>query len=195
MAVTKRLRYEVLRRDQHTCRYCGNSAPEVKLTVDHVLPVALGGSDDPTNLVTACADCNAGKSASSADSPIVADVNSKAIAWAAALEQVAQERSMERASLEPLMNAFAAEWDSWKWTTGFGPRQQVHHVPIPSDWKTSVAQLHTAGLSFDDILELEKVALENRTVRDEFKYFCGAGWKRVQQIQERASEIVDDYGA
>ncbi|MGC7224589.1 HNH endonuclease, partial [Mycobacteroides abscessus subsp. massiliense] len=44
MAVTKRLRYEVLRRDNYSCRYCGRSAPEVKLTVDHVVPVALGGS-------------------------------------------------------------------------------------------------------------------------------------------------------
>lgn len=34
MAVSKRTRYEVLRRDNHACRYCGASAPEVKLTVD-----------------------------------------------------------------------------------------------------------------------------------------------------------------
>ena len=56
MAVSKRTRFEVLRRDNHTCRYCGQSAPDVKLTVDHVLPVALGGHDDPTNLVAACKD-------------------------------------------------------------------------------------------------------------------------------------------
>lgn len=35
MPVSKRLRYEVLRRDSHTCRYCGGAAPDVKLTVDH----------------------------------------------------------------------------------------------------------------------------------------------------------------
>lgn len=58
MTVSKRIRFEVLRRDNYTCRYCGGSAPDVKLTVDHVMPVALG---DPTNLVTACKDCNAGK--------------------------------------------------------------------------------------------------------------------------------------
>ena len=28
MAVSKRLRYEILRRDNHTCRYCGASAPD-----------------------------------------------------------------------------------------------------------------------------------------------------------------------
>lgn len=62
MAVSKRLRYEVLRRDSHTCRYCGASAPDVLLRVDHVTPVALGGTDTPENLVTACDPCNSGKS-------------------------------------------------------------------------------------------------------------------------------------
>lgn len=28
MAVSKRTRYEVLRRDNHACRYCGARAPE-----------------------------------------------------------------------------------------------------------------------------------------------------------------------
>ncbi|AWN05089.1 HNH endonuclease [Gordonia phage Easley] len=40
MAVSKRLRYEILRRDNHTCRYCGATAPDVPLTVDHVVPVS-----------------------------------------------------------------------------------------------------------------------------------------------------------
>jgi 5-methylcytosine-specific restriction endonuclease McrA len=39
MAVSKRTRYEVLRRDNHACRYCGGIAPDVILTVDHVTPV------------------------------------------------------------------------------------------------------------------------------------------------------------
>ncbi|WP_075737496.1 HNH endonuclease [Streptomyces acidiscabies] len=62
MAVSKRLRYEILRRDNHTCRYCGASAPDVPLRVDHVTPVALGGTDTPDNLVAACEPCNSGKS-------------------------------------------------------------------------------------------------------------------------------------
>ena len=45
MALSKRLRYEILRRDNHTCRYCGASAPDVTLTVDHVVPCLLYTSD------------------------------------------------------------------------------------------------------------------------------------------------------
>ena len=83
MAISKRTRYEVLRRDDHRCRYCGAAAPDVKLTIDHVVPVSLGGSDEPGNLVAACPDCNAGKAASNPDAPLVADVSDKAIRWAA----------------------------------------------------------------------------------------------------------------
>lgn len=62
MPVSKRLRYEILRRDSYTCRYCGASAPGTLLRVDHVTPVALGGTDQPSNLVASCEPCNSGKS-------------------------------------------------------------------------------------------------------------------------------------
>ena len=61
--LSKRLRFMVLERDNFTCRYCGAKAPDVELQVDHVIPVAKGGADDPDNLVTACVDCNSGKRA------------------------------------------------------------------------------------------------------------------------------------
>lgn len=63
MAASPRTRFEVLKRDLFTCRYCGQSSPAVVLEVDHVIPVSAGGSDDPMNLVTSCWDCNRGKSA------------------------------------------------------------------------------------------------------------------------------------
>lgn len=58
----KRLRFDVFKRDQFTCQYCGLKAPEVVLQIDHITPVALGGGNDILNLRTACTACNAGKS-------------------------------------------------------------------------------------------------------------------------------------
>lgn len=84
MAVSKRLRYEVLRRDNHACRYCGAAAPDAKLHVDHVIPQSLGGPDHPTNLVTACTDCNAGKTSSMPGAATVADVDQDAFRQAVA---------------------------------------------------------------------------------------------------------------
>lgn len=57
----KSIRFEVLKRDAFTCQYCGAKAPDVLLHIDHVMPVASGGSDEIYNLVTSCQPCNAGK--------------------------------------------------------------------------------------------------------------------------------------
>lgn len=61
MPVSVRVRFEVLKRDDFTCRYCGRRSPEVVLQVDHVVPQCQGGTDDPMNLVTSCWECNSGK--------------------------------------------------------------------------------------------------------------------------------------
>ncbi|MEN6623839.1 MAG: HNH endonuclease [Smithella sp.] len=60
-SISKRIRFEVLERDNFTCQYCGRKAPNVILEVDHIVPVSKGGSSEYWNLATACADCNAGK--------------------------------------------------------------------------------------------------------------------------------------
>lgn len=60
--ITTRTRFEIFKRDSFKCLYCGKSAPAVILQVDHVLPVSKGGTNEPANLVTACQDCNFGKS-------------------------------------------------------------------------------------------------------------------------------------
>lgn len=60
-ALTKNVRFEVFKRDKFTCQYCGASAPDVILEVDHIKPVSKGGTNDIMNLVTACKACNSGK--------------------------------------------------------------------------------------------------------------------------------------
>jgi hypothetical protein len=62
-AIGKRLRFEIFKRDGFMCAYCGASPQVSVLRVDHVVAVANGGSNAPENLVTACHDCNGGKSA------------------------------------------------------------------------------------------------------------------------------------
>jgi len=61
------IRAQILKRDGHSCVYCGRAEgeytpPEVStagvLHIDHVIPLSQGGSDDPQNLVTACSVCN-----------------------------------------------------------------------------------------------------------------------------------------
>jgi len=61
MAISKKTRFEVFKRDKFTCQYCGRAAPEVILEADHIQPASQNGEDDMLNLVTSCFDCNRGK--------------------------------------------------------------------------------------------------------------------------------------
>lgn len=60
-SIPKKMRFEVFKRDKFTCQYCGRSAPDVTLEVDHIKPVAKGGKNELLNLITSCMDCNRGK--------------------------------------------------------------------------------------------------------------------------------------
>lgn len=186
MAVSKRLRFEILRRDNHTCRYCGGTAPDVVLTVDHVVAVTLGGADDPANLVAACKDCNAGKSSVPADAPLVADVAADALRWARAMELVYEARADARAQAEIAHRLFETNWNNWTYTDWRG---NPLTVDLPGNWRASVDQFLKAGLEMDDLIELIRVTMGART-NDEWRYFCGCCWRRIKDAQEQAAHIV-----
>ena len=61
-AISKKMRFEVLKRDMFTCQYCGKQPPDTILHMDHIKPVSKGGVNSLLNLVTSCVDCNLGKS-------------------------------------------------------------------------------------------------------------------------------------
>jgi hypothetical protein len=60
-SIGARVRYDVLRRDNYKCRYCGASTAQGPLYIDHVTPVHLGGTNDRWNLTASCEPCNLGK--------------------------------------------------------------------------------------------------------------------------------------
>jgi len=61
--ISKKIRFEIFKRDSFKCQYCGEEAPNVVLHVDHIQPVSKDGSNDLLNLITSCVACNLGKSA------------------------------------------------------------------------------------------------------------------------------------
>ena len=183
MSVSKRLRFEVLRRDNHACRYCGATAPDARLTVDHVLPTALGGSDDPGNLVAACSDCNSGKSATPPDAPLVADVAADAARWALAIGAAALVFEREFTQRDRTRKQFATAWDKWTCDGAVIPRN--------NDWASSVDRWLAAGLTMTLLLDCITIAMNSKAASDQtWRYFCGVTWRRLTEVQDVARQVA-----
>lgn len=61
--IPAQLRFRVLQRDAFRCQYCGRTAASgATLHVDHIVPLDAGGATSEDNLMTACEQCNLGKS-------------------------------------------------------------------------------------------------------------------------------------
>jgi hypothetical protein len=65
--ISKAMRQEVYERDNYRCHYCGRQLDPAgdfinRPTIDHKVPVMLGGADSVDNLVTACRSCSSKKS-------------------------------------------------------------------------------------------------------------------------------------
>ena len=63
MRIPSDVRWRVLRRDEFRCVYCRDDSDVKKLRIDHIIPITKDGLPLALrNLITACHDCNAGKS-------------------------------------------------------------------------------------------------------------------------------------
>lgn len=111
-ALSKGVRFETFKRDGFCCYYCGANPTTTTLEVDHVKPIKEGGTNDPSNLVTACVDCNRGKSAT--------PLSKKKLKPRAATEAIeAQRQQLEsysnhiaqlEAAKDEVLQAFTNQW-------------------------------------------------------------------------------------
>lgn len=180
MTVSKRTRYEVLRRDAHTCRYCKSTTNP--LTVDHVVPVSLGGTDKPDNLVAACSDCNAGKAASNPDAAVVAQVSDDALRWVSAMRYAAESLLQDHDRDREYASAFDDLWSEW-W---YGPDK----LPVPRalDWHDTLTRWRSIGVQSEIVLAAAESALGNGLIKPDqtWRYMCGIVWNKVTEMQDLA---------
>lgn len=198
MPVSKRLRYEILRRDNHTCRYCGATADDTRMTVDHVVPVALGGCDKPSNLVAACMDCNAGKSSTPADAPLIADVAGDDMRWAQAMRKAAEIDRQKRTDDRLFVNEFI---DKMSEAMQSDPEERVYCFPDMTSpdiggahgFLRSVTQFRDCGLDMEDLMSAMLKAARNPAIDDRhnWKYFCGICWRMIEGRQDAARALIE----
>lgn len=174
MAISVRTRFEVFKRDDFACRYCGKKSPEVILEVDHIVPKAEGGSDDPINLATSCWACNSGKSSVPLNQVMTGeDPHDRAIAmlererqlreYNHVLEEIAQRKSYDVAELVRF----------WCENTGW---EDVHeHV-----YQTLMVRLDE--MPAERIKDAMRVAIANGKTKD-LRYFWAVlrNWRDFQR--------------
>jgi hypothetical protein len=187
------VRYEVLRRDNYTCRYCGASAPDTKLEVDHVVPRALGGTDDPTNLVAACIDCNAGKASTPPAAATVADVHQTGWRWQQARRLAVEEWRLEHANQQAAAEAvelFDRTWTAWRSDDG-------SPVYRPDDWPYTIRHWLHYELTGEDIASFVRRAMTVEysdkypyTEDWRWRYLCGSVWRVVREIDDRTAQLA-----
>jgi hypothetical protein len=185
MAITKRTRFEILRRDNHTCQYCGEKAPDVVLHIDHVVPVALGGDDKPGNLVAACKNCNAGKASIQPDSPLVQGLSAEAAAYALGMTDKLTRFRAEFESLEEYADAFHEVWDRWV--------QNDETMPLPADYRSTLFRWQHMGIP-SDVFDLAIPSANAKYNRERhmkpdaiFTYMAGIVWN---MFNERAIDYT-----
>lgn len=183
MAISKRLRFEILRRDNHRCHYCGRGTDTVTLEVDHVVPVALGGTDDPTNLVAACEDCNSGKTSTPADAELVADVSSEAQLYAKAREMAIAQIDQIKVEQSEMAWEWRATWAGWS--------HNGEMVPLPDNWEAAIIRQLRLGLTIDDLTDAVAIAMRRNGIplNDRFNYFMGVCKNMVQEIDDLTETI------
>ena len=62
-AISPLIRSKVLKKFNYKCRHCGRTvADNIKLEIDHIVPLSKKGKDEIGNLQVLCNECNLGKS-------------------------------------------------------------------------------------------------------------------------------------
>jgi 5-methylcytosine-specific restriction endonuclease McrA len=171
--ISKKIRFEIFKRDGFRCVYCGAVPSEtVLLECDHIKPVGEGGSNEADNLVTACGACNSGKGATPLSS-VPQSLEEKAA-------QVAEREAQIRAYHE-IFEAKKARKDEElrKITDVFTKRfgdEEIHHNQVAS------IRNFLRRLDYFEVLEAMEIAVDRtNSPYQSFKYFCGVCWRKIKR--------------
>lgn len=170
-ALSKKIRFEVFKRDAFTCQYCGKTPPKVVLEIDHIHPVSEGGDNDIDNLLSACFDCNRGKGAGLLTT-IPAAVNEKAGVIAERMEQLKAFEELKKAKkryenrqIKAVEKIFSECFEDYHFSKNFkeSVRKFLKELP-PSEVRESM------DIACARMVEPERA----------IKYFCGICWQKIK---------------
>ena len=171
-AISKKIRFEVFKRDSFICQYCAAKPPKVPLEVDHIVPVCKGGKNHIDNLITACFDCNRGKAGNELTS-IPKTILEKSEGKKIALQQYKEYQKIlqaERVQIEHDIDlveyVYSSIFNEWGFTNKF---------------RISVKKF-ISELGVDVVIEAMETSC-NRIYQEDkaLKYFCGICWTQIKE--------------
>lgn len=177
---SNKLRFEVFKRDGFRCQYCGLTPPQVVLQADHIVPVADDGPTEIDNLITACQECNSGKSDISLDQvPPQTDarIEEKRIRMqqlAAYNEFLMEAREVEQEQIRQL----GLHWFNFG-VKGKGRNKFVFGQAWSHTVKNFLRSL--AYVEILDAIDIAKGKICNNDNRA-WKYFCGICWSKIKNV-------------
>lgn len=171
-AISKRVRFEVFKRDGFVCHYCGAHPPGVLLHVDHIVAVANGGQNDIDNLVTACEPCNLGKGARSLTA-VPQSLADKAKQVAEREAQLAGYQSILEAKRERI------EDELWRVAETLEPGSAQNGMRL--DWTRSIKHF-IEKLGVHEVIDAAELARSrcHHGGRRTFLYFCAVCWRKIK---------------
>ena len=174
VAIGKKVRFEIFKRDLFTCQYCGSFPPAVVLEVDHIKPVAEGGDNQTDNLLTSCFDCNRGKGA------IPLSEATQAVAEKIAVQKERQEQLKEFERLLAKQNTALNR----KVRVLDKVFQEETECQFTANFKKSAKHFFTC-LPKQSIHEAMEIALSQEFSDHEItlKYFCKICWNRIRETE------------
>lgn len=170
--ISKKLRFEVFKRDGFSCQYCGATPPSIVLEPDHINPVCNGGGNEIDNLVTSCFDCNRGKSGNLLTS-IPKSLKEKSIEVAERELQIAGYREVMQASLDRI--------ESDLWEVADTLYYNASEIGLRRDWCSSI-RMFNSKLDLHVVVEAAEIACSKypHNKSSKFAYFCGICWNRIR---------------
>ena len=173
MAISKRKRFEVLKRDNFTCQYCSAKPPKVPLEVDHIFPISKGGKDTIENLITACFDCNRGKSnieLTSIPESLIIKTEKKQLALSQYKQYqsiLKKEKKVIESQIKEVEKIYSACFEYYEFSEKF---------------KLSVKSF-ISKLGLDEVAEaMEKSCSRIHDEHQALKYFCGICWSKINDL-------------
>ena len=172
--ISKKVRFDVFKRDNFKCQYCGGTPDESVLEVDHIHPVCEGGTNAIDNLLTACFSCNRGKGGE-ALSAIPKSLAQKADEMIERELQLARYREIVRLKDERI------EDEMWEIAEALLPGSSA--AGMRNEWLRSI-RMFTGRMPVYLAVECAQSAhLRGLRGRSLFLYFCAACWNRIREAE------------